>query len=84
MEVRSKVWVYGRSLAVTADSNPVGGMDVCCCVLGLVRYRSLRRADPSSRRALPSVCHRVLSDATISRYTYNEYADRSQDYERKK
>ena len=32
---RSKAWVYGRSLARIAGSNPTGGMDVCCdcCVL---------------------------------------------------
>jgi len=34
---RSKAWVYGRSLAGIAVSNPAGGMDVCffvsavCC-----------------------------------------------------
>jgi hypothetical protein len=27
--VRSKAWVYGRSLAGIAGSNPTGGMDVC-------------------------------------------------------
>jgi hypothetical protein len=26
---RTKVWVCGRSLAVTAGLNPAGGMDVC-------------------------------------------------------
>ena len=26
---RSKGWVFGSLLAVTAVSNPVGGMDVC-------------------------------------------------------
>ena len=26
---RSRAWVYGRSLAEIADSNPAGGMDVC-------------------------------------------------------
>jgi hypothetical protein len=33
--VRSKAWVYGRSLAGIVGSNPTGGMDVCCecCVL---------------------------------------------------
>jgi hypothetical protein len=32
---RSKEWVCGCSLAGIADSNPAGGMDVCCecCVL---------------------------------------------------
>jgi hypothetical protein len=27
--VRSKAWVYGRSLAGIMDSNPARGMDVC-------------------------------------------------------
>jgi hypothetical protein len=26
---RCKVWVFGRSIAGIADSNPTGGMDVC-------------------------------------------------------
>jgi len=26
---RSKAWVYGRSLAGIAASNPAGGMDAC-------------------------------------------------------
>jgi len=30
---RSKAWVCGRSLAGTADSNPVGGTGVCLSVL---------------------------------------------------
>ena len=29
---RSKAWVCGRLLAAIADSNPAGGMDVCCVV----------------------------------------------------
>jgi hypothetical protein len=28
---RSEAWVYGRSLAGIAGSNPAGGMDVCLC-----------------------------------------------------
>ena len=35
---RSKAWVWCRSPAETVGSNPVGGMDICLCV---VRYRSL-------------------------------------------
>jgi hypothetical protein len=27
--VRSKAWVFGRSLARIVGSNPTGGMDVC-------------------------------------------------------
>ena len=29
---RSKAWVFGRSLAAIAGSNPARGMDVCCVV----------------------------------------------------
>jgi len=43
-----------RPLAV--GSSPAGGMDVCLCwVLCVVRQRSLRRADHSSREVLPTV-----------------------------
>jgi len=46
----SKGYVCGRSLAEIAGSNPAGGMDVCVLwVLCVVTYRSMRRADPSSR-----------------------------------
>jgi hypothetical protein len=52
----STVWVCGRSLAGIAGSNSAGGMDVCLLwVLCVVRSRSLRRADYSSRGVLPSV-----------------------------
>jgi hypothetical protein len=47
---RAKVWVCGRSLAVTAGSNPAGGMDVSLSVVCCVR-----RADPSSRGVLSTV-----------------------------
>jgi len=56
--------VYGRPLDGIARSNFVGGMDVCLSVVsvGVVRYRSLRLADPSSKRDLPSVvCLSVIS-----------------------
>jgi hypothetical protein len=49
---RSKALVCGRSLAGIAGSNSAVGMDIYMlrvCVL------SLRRADHSSRRALPTV-----------------------------
>jgi hypothetical protein len=53
---RSKAWVCGRCLVGIVDSNPAGGMDDCLLwVLSVVRYRSLRRADRSSRGVLPSV-----------------------------
>jgi hypothetical protein len=46
-------WVCGRSLAAIVGSNTVGGMDICLLwVLCVVRERSLRRADPSSRVVL--------------------------------
>jgi len=50
------VWVCGRSLAGIVGSNPAGGRDVCLLwVLRVVRYRSLRRADQSSRGVPPRV-----------------------------
>ena len=52
------VAVCGRSLAGVAGSNPAGGMDVCVMSLCAVRYRSLRRADHSSRGVLPTVARR--------------------------
>ena len=59
---RSKAWVCGRSLVGIAGSNPAGGMDVCLVWLfGVVRERSLRRTDPSSRGVLPNlVCLSVI------------------------
>ena len=52
---RSNAWVCGRSLAGVGGSNPAGGMDVCLlCSLCVVRLRSLRRADHSSRGDLAS------------------------------
>jgi len=57
-----KAWVFDRSVAGTAGSNPTGSMAVCLLwVLCVVRQRSLRRADYSPRGVLPSVCHRVKS-----------------------
>ena len=56
MAARSKAWVCDRSFAGIVGSNPAGGMDVCHLgVLCVVRLRSLRRADHSSRGVLPSV-----------------------------
>jgi hypothetical protein len=52
----SKAWVCVRSIAGILVSNPGGGMDVCfLCVFCFVRWRSLRRADHSSRGVLPIV-----------------------------
>jgi hypothetical protein len=48
--------VCGRSLAGIVGSNPAEDTHVCLlCVLCVVRYRTLRRADHSSRGVLPSV-----------------------------
>jgi hypothetical protein len=56
---RPKVLVRGRSLAEIVGSNHAGGMWVLC-VFG---YRSLRRADHSSRGVLPSVvCLSVIAN----------------------
>jgi len=59
---RSKAWVCGHSLAGIGGSIPAGSMDACLLrVLFVIRYRSLRRADHSSRRLLPSVvCLNVI------------------------
>jgi hypothetical protein len=61
-------WPHGlRSGSVTARllrlrvRIPPGGMDVCLlCVLCVVRYSSLRRADHSSRGVLPTVVRRCV------------------------
>jgi hypothetical protein len=54
----SKALVYCRSFAGIEGSNPDGVMDVCLLrVLCFVRWRSLRRANHSSRGVLASeVC----------------------------
>jgi hypothetical protein len=38
---RSKVWVYGRSLAGIAISNPAGGMMSFCCECCVLSRRCL-------------------------------------------
>jgi hypothetical protein len=60
--VQYKAWVCSRSLAGIVCSNPTGGMDVCLLwMLCVVRQRSLRRTDHSSRGILPSaVCLSVI------------------------
>ena len=61
LAVRSKTWVCGRSPVETVVSNPTGGMDVCLLwVLCVVRSRSLRRGDQTSRRVLPTVVRRCV------------------------
>ena len=50
-----------RSPAEIMGSNPTGAMDVCLLlVLCVVRSRSLRRADHSSRGVLPTVKRRCV------------------------
>jgi hypothetical protein len=60
--------VYGRSPAAVVGSNPtLGGMDVCLlCVFCVVRYRSPRRANHSSKRS-PTDCGASLCVITKSR-----------------
>jgi hypothetical protein len=55
---RSKVWVCDRLLSGIVGSNSAGGINECLlCVLCVVRYRCLRRADHSSRGVLTcAVC----------------------------
>ena len=49
----SKAWDCGRSLAGNVGSNPAGDRPVCLLwVLCAVRYRSLHRADQSLRGVL--------------------------------
>jgi hypothetical protein len=80
---RSKAWVCGLSLHGIVGSNPVVGLNVCLLwVLRVVMKRSLRRANPSSRRVLPIVCasacmrvcvcgcHWMWRSATIILYAY--------------
>ena len=51
----------GRSPAEIVGSNPTGGMDICLLwVLCVVRLKSLRRADHSSRGVLPTVLRRCV------------------------
>ena len=62
---RSKAWFCGRSFAGIEGSNLAEGMDVCLlCISNVVKYRSLRRADHSSRGVPPNVvclCSRTLN-----------------------
>jgi hypothetical protein len=53
---RSKAWVCGCSLPGFVFSNPAADMDICLAgVSYVVRYRSLRQTDYSSRGVLPSM-----------------------------
>jgi hypothetical protein len=63
MAVRSKALVCDSSLAGIVGSNPAGGTDVCLLCY-VVRYRSLRWADHSSRGELWCV---IVCDLETSR-----------------
>ena len=61
MAERSKASVCGLSSLEIVGSNPTGDLDVCLLwVLCAVRWRSLRRADHSSRGVLPTVVRRCV------------------------
>ena len=61
LAARSKALVCGRSHAEIAGSNPTEGMDICLlCVLCVVKQRSLRQTDHSSRTVLPTVVRRYV------------------------
>jgi len=69
---RSKAWVYGRSPAEIVGSNPTEGMYVCLLwVWFVVRWRSLRRTDHSSRGVIPTMVRRWV----WSRNLVNEEED---------
>jgi hypothetical protein len=50
-----KAWVCGSSVAGFVGSNPAGDIDVCICVLCVVRNRRLRRTNHSYRGVLQIV-----------------------------
>jgi hypothetical protein len=53
---QSKAWVCGRSLPEIASSNPAGDVDIRRLrMLCVVKKRSIRRANHSSRGILPTV-----------------------------
>ena len=72
MAARSKAWVCDRSLAGISGSNLVEDMDICLLwVLCVVRWRSLCRADHSSRGVPPTVvCLSVIMNPWLTRCCY--------------
>jgi hypothetical protein len=57
---------FSRSPAEIVGSTPTGGMDICLLwVSCVVRERSLRRADHSSRGVLPTVLRRCVWSRNI-------------------
>jgi len=61
---RSKAWARGHSLSGIAGSNPGADVDVCLLWLWcVVRWKSLQRADPSTRAVLPiAVCLSMIEE----------------------
>jgi hypothetical protein len=58
---RSKAWVCGLLPAEIVGSNSTRGMDFCLLsMLCVVRCRSLRRIDHSSRGVVPSMLRRCV------------------------
>ena len=64
--------VCGLSLAGVKGSNPARGVDVCLLwVLCVVRYGSLRRANPPSRGVLLIVCVSVCQCVSLPAIGWN-------------
>ena len=65
---RSNACVYGRSFVGVAGSNPAADIDICIWwMLCDVRYRSLWRAEHSSRGVLPTVVRHCVWSRNIKR-----------------
>ena len=80
---RSNAQVCGCRLTGIAGSNPAEGVDVCLLwVLCVVRWRSLRRADPSSRGVLPTVMRRYVWSRNLKKKEVVSRLDRSNKRER--
>jgi len=59
LAARSKAWECGRSLAVNADSNPAGSMDISLLRVSCV----VEVAVPATGR---SIAHRSPTDCVVS------------------
>ena len=57
---------FDPTISAGVGSNPTGGMDICLLWMScVVRQRSLRRADHSSRGVLPNVLRRCVWSRNI-------------------
>ena len=63
MTAPSKDWVYVRLLAAFVVSSPANGLDIC--LMCVVRWTSLRRADHMSRGVLPTVLRRRVWSGSL-------------------